>query len=72
MEITRLLSQSLTVTAIQRRPGDFFLLFDPGQGLFFIARPQLLQDAVRPDAFRNRALRLELIRLRQHEAHSWA
>lgn len=58
--------EAWVMTAIQRRPGNFFLLFDPAQGLFFIARPQLLQDAVRPDAFSNRASRLELIRLRQH------
>ena len=54
------------MTAIERGPGDFFMLFNPGLGLFFTAQPQRLQNAVRPEAASVRALRLEMIRLRRH------
>ena len=54
------------MTAIERGPGDFFMLFNPGFGMSFTAQPQLLQDAVRPEAASVRALRLEMIRLRRH------
>ena len=55
------------MTAIQRGPHDFFLLFNPDQGLSVTASESLLQNTVREDMADVRAVRLDLIRLRERE-----
>lgn len=59
--------EGVMMTAIQRGPHDFFLLFNPDQGLSVTASESLLQNTVREDMADVRAVRLDLIRLRERE-----